>query len=142
MGLLHDIGKLAIPNTVLDKRGRLSEDEFAVVKRHPAHTEEILSRVAMFSSLAEIAAAHHERIDGRGYHRGIEIGSLPLDARILATADVFDALSSARPYRDQMPTAEALAIMRSDVGTHLCPIAFAALEHSLADGLQPLAVAA
>lgn len=142
MGLLHDIGKLAIPNTVLDKRGRLTEAEFAAVKRHPAHTEEILSRVAMFTSLAEIAAAHHERIDGRGYHRGVEIGTLPLDARILATADVFDALSSARPYREQMPTAEALAIMRADVGTHLCPIAFAALEHSLADGLQPLARAA
>ena len=142
MGLLHDIGKLAIPNTVLDKPGRLSEDEFEVVKRHPAHTEAILSRVAMFSSLASIAGAHHERMDGRGYHRGIEIGSLPLDARILAAADVFDALSSARPYRDQMPAAEALAIMRSDVGTHLCPMAFAALEHSLADGLQPLAVAA
>ena len=118
MGLLHDIGKLAIPNTVLDKRGRLSEDEFAVIRRHPAHTEEILSRVEMFAPLAGIAAAHHERIDGRGYHRGIAIGELPLDARVLATADVFDALSSARPYRDQMPTADALAIMREDVGSH------------------------
>jgi putative nucleotidyltransferase with HDIG domain len=142
MGLLHDIGKLAIPNTVLDKRGRLTDAEFDVIKRHPAHTEEILSRVAMFSPLAAIAAAHHERIDGRGYHRGIEIGTLPLDARILAVADVFDALSSARPYRDRMPTADALAIMRADVGTHLCPMAFAALEHALADGLQPVSRAA
>ncbi len=142
MGLLHDIGKLAIPNTVLDKPGRLTDDEFAVIKRHPGHTAEILSRVAMFAPLADIAASHHERLDGGGYHRGIAIGDLPLDARILAVADVYDALSSARPYRAEMPAGEALAIMRAGVGSHLCPVAFAGLENALASELEAAPVAA
>ncbi len=134
MGLLHDIGKLAIPNTVLDKPGKLTDEEFALIRSHPRHTEEILSRVAVLSSFAAIAAAHHERLDGRGYHRGIAMSGLPLDARILAVADVYDALTKARPYRDAMPVAEALALMRGDVGSAFCPVAFAALEHGAAEG--------
>ena len=90
--------------------------------------------MAVLSSFAALAAAHHERLDGRGYHRGIAMSGLPLDARILAVADVYDALTKARPYRDAMPVAEALALMRGDVGSAFCPVAFAALEHGAAEG--------
>lgn len=126
--LLHDIGKLGVSNRILDKPGKLTEQEFAVVRRHPEHTYQILARVAHFRALAETAASHHERMDGRGYHRGIAAGGLPTAARILAVADVCDALSAERPYRGALPRERVLEIMRADAGTGLCPDCFAALE--------------
>lgn len=127
-GLLHDIGKLGVSNLILDKPGKLTEEEFAQVKRHPEHTLLILERVAVFRGLAETAAAHHERMDGKGYHRGLRAGELPVEARILAVADIFEALSAERPYRGALPTERVLEIMREGVGTATCPECFAALE--------------
>jgi len=92
MALLHDIGKLAVPNRILDKPGPLTDEEFQIVREHPRHTYEILRRVPIFDELADEASAHHERMDGRGYHRGIPGGSLSTTARVLAVADVMDAL--------------------------------------------------
>ena len=88
----------------------------------------ILERVRAFQGLAELAGAHHERLDGRGYHRGVAAAGLPLAARVLAVADVCEALTADRPYRDGMAPDEALAIIRRDAGTALCPVAVEALE--------------
>jgi HD-GYP domain-containing protein (c-di-GMP phosphodiesterase class II) len=126
--LLHDVGKLGVSNRILDKPGRLTEEEMAIVRRHPEYTQRILSRVARFRGLAETAGAHHERMDGAGYHRGIPAGTLPVDARVLVVADVYDALSAARPYREALPRERVLEIMRADVGPGLCADCFAALE--------------
>jgi HD-GYP domain-containing protein (c-di-GMP phosphodiesterase class II) len=103
----------------------------AVVRRHPEYTERILGRVTRFRELARVAGAHHERMDGKGYHRGVPAGGLPVAARLLAVADVCEALSAARPYRPALPLEEVLRIMRSQVGPGLCPASFAALESSL-----------
>ncbi|MGH2970013.1 MAG: HD-GYP domain-containing protein [Solirubrobacteraceae bacterium] len=131
-GLLHDIGKLAVSSRILDKPGRLTEEEFAAMREHPRYTLRILERVACFSDLAETAAAHHERLDGTGYHRGLAAFDLSRPARILAVADVFEALTADRPYRAAMPLAQALEIMRAERGSGLCPAAVSGLEASLA----------
>jgi HD-GYP domain-containing protein (c-di-GMP phosphodiesterase class II) len=131
--LLHDVGKLGVSNRILDKPGKLTEPEFTIVRRHPEHTYQILARVAHFRDLAEMAASHHERMDGRGYHRGIPAGGLPVAARILAVADVCDALSAERPYRAALPRERVLEIMRADAGAGVCPDCFAALQTALAE---------
>jgi putative nucleotidyltransferase with HDIG domain len=125
--LLHDIGKLGVSNRILDKPGRLTDEELAVVRRHPEWTEEILRRVSRFDELAAVAAAHHEKLDGSGYHRGLRGEAIGRGARILAVADVFEAMTAARPYRAAMPVEQALELMERDVPGKLCPDAFAAL---------------
>ena len=132
-GLLHDIGKLAVSSRILDKPGRLTEEEFAAMREHTRFTLRILERVQCFRHLAGIAASHHERLDGSGYHRGLAAFDLPRPARILAVADVFDALTADRPYRAAMPLDRAPSIVREEAGTGLCPAAVAGLEASLAD---------
>jgi HD-GYP domain-containing protein (c-di-GMP phosphodiesterase class II) len=134
-GLLHDIGKLAISNLILDKPGKLTVEEFEAVKRHPLVTEQILGRVSRFADIAGIAAAHHEKLDGSGYHRGIHGDELDPPARVLAVADIFEAMTADRPYRQPMEVEQALGLMRLDVGVRICPEAFAALERS-ADALD------
>jgi HD-GYP domain-containing protein (c-di-GMP phosphodiesterase class II) len=126
-GMLHDIGKLGIPNTILDKPAKLTDDEFARMRLHPAYTETILAGIPAFAGFAAVAAAHHERLDGRGYHRGVPAGDLPVSARALAVADVFEALTADRPYRGPMDPDEALAICRRDAGQHLDPACVDAL---------------
>jgi HD-GYP domain-containing protein (c-di-GMP phosphodiesterase class II) len=126
--LLHDLGKLSIPNTILDKPGRLTEEEFAVIRKHPEYTEQIMKRVKPFENLALIAGAHHERMDGRGYHRGIPAGTLPLEARLLAVADQFEALTATRPYRQGLTPEGAIALIAKDVGRGVCEVSLGALE--------------
>jgi HD-GYP domain-containing protein (c-di-GMP phosphodiesterase class II) len=126
--LLHDLGKLSIPNTILDKPGKLTSEEFAVIRKHPEYTEQIMKRVKPFESLAVIAGAHHERMDGRGYHKGIPASTLPLEARLLAVADQFEALTATRPYRKGLSTEEALALIAKDAGQGVCKISLGALE--------------
>ena len=112
--LLHDIGKLAVPNTILDKNGKPTDEEWACIRRHPYHSQQILTQISGFERLTEIAAAHHERLDGKGYFRGLTADDLTLDMRALAVADVFDALSANRPYREAMPLSKVFAILESD----------------------------
>jgi HD-GYP domain-containing protein (c-di-GMP phosphodiesterase class II) len=126
-GLLHDIGKLGVSNAILDKPGRLTAEEYEAIKEHPRNTEAVLRRVPIFAPLAEAAGAHHERVDGRGYHRGLAGDAIPPIARILACADVYDALTARRPYREPMASADAIALMRGDVGTAFFAEPFAAL---------------
>ena len=125
--LLHDLGKLGISNRILDKPGKMTDEEFNIMKTHPRLTEEILQKVPAFSGLASVAGAHHERWDGRGYFRGIESSQLPLEARVLMVADIFEALTAARPYRDGMPQEKVLSILAKDRGTAVCAEAYAGL---------------
>jgi putative nucleotidyltransferase with HDIG domain len=125
--LLHDLGKLGVSNLILDKPGKLTDEEFLAMKRHPDHTAQILSRVSCFTSLAEDAVSHHERLDGRGYHRRLADHQLGLGARILAVADICDALRASRPYRAGLPVDRVLDIMGRETGTALDPEVFAAL---------------
>jgi HD-GYP domain-containing protein (c-di-GMP phosphodiesterase class II) len=129
--LLHDVGKLAISNRILDKPGRLTDAEFAKVREHPLVTARILERVPGFRQLAPLASAHHERLDGLGYPRGLTGDELDMPMRVLAVADVYEAVTSERPYRPAMSSEEALAIVRADVPAKLDADAFAALEDLL-----------
>ena len=129
--LLHDIGKLGISSSILDKPGKLDEAEFAQIRRHVVFTRQILLRVPAFAHLARDAAAHHERLDGSGYSDGLTAAGLSQMARILAVADVYDALTADRPYRRAMAIDDALGIMRRDVGRALCETCFEALEGSI-----------
>lgn len=109
--LLHDLGKLSVPNSILDKPGRLDAGEWEIMRMHALYTERILEHVAGFEWLAFASAAHHERVDGTGYCRGIEGDMIPDLSRVLALADVYDALSTARPYRGALAPEEVWAIM-------------------------------
>lgn len=131
--LLHDVGKLGVSNRILDKTGPLTKREWAVMRCHPRWSMEILTRVGAFHELARIAAAHHERLDGSGYFAGLTAPELDLPSRILAVADVAEALSANRPYRPALGPDDVLRIMRRDAGRTLDAEAFSALEHVLPD---------
>ncbi len=130
--LLHDVGKLGVSNAILDKPGKLDADEWAAVQKHARFTEEILSRIPQFRELAVVSAAHHERLDGKGYPRGLLAGEIALETRIITTADIFDAITAERPYRGAVPLPRTLQIMAETVGTALDPACFAALERVVA----------
>ena len=135
--LLHDIGKLSISNSILDKEGPLDDDEFAVMKSHPVFTRSILERIPRLASLAYVAAAHHEKLDGSGYPDGLVADDLPVAARLLVVSDIFEALTADRPYRAAMTTEAALALMEREVGSKLCPQAFGALVATCDDASTP-----
>ena len=126
-GLLHDIGKVGVSNLILGKPGRLTEAEFAVIKEHPRLTYDILSRITPLRGIAEIAANHHERLDGSGYHRGLTSDRLDVSSRTLAVADMYDALTQDRPYREALPKEKALNILGAESGEKLSPTSVAAL---------------
>lgn len=130
--LLHDIGKLGVSNQILDKPGRLDEAEWEAIRHHPTLGEIILSRIGAFRELSRIAGAHHERLDGKGYPRGLSASDIDNDTRIVTTADIFDALTAERPYRPAMPVSRALEIMASDVGTAIDGACFEALKRAIA----------
>jgi putative nucleotidyltransferase with HDIG domain len=141
--LLHDIGKLGVSNLILDKPGKLDAEETARIRRHTSHTHEILKRVRVFEGFAEMAASHHERLDGGGYHRGIAGDELSIEVRILAVADMYEALAARRPYRQERTSEEAMTIIDREVGKGLCPVVVAALRTFLAEShFMPHQVAA
>jgi HD-GYP domain-containing protein (c-di-GMP phosphodiesterase class II) len=131
-----------VSNAVLDKPGKLDPDEWEAMRRHPGLGEAVLQRVASFREIAVIAGAHHERLDDRGYPRGLGAESIGLDTRIITTADVFDALTADRPYRKRMSVDEALAIMRADAGKGIDPACLGALERGMAEVEAAAALAA
>ncbi len=112
--LLHDIGKLGVSNSILEKPGKLTPEEFTEIRKHPFFTYEILRRIPAFADFSLDAASHHERLNGEGYWRGVSGDQLSLSARILAVADVFDALKAKRPYRDALPLEQVFSIMQKD----------------------------
>lgn len=126
--LLHDLGKLGVSNCVLDKPGKLDAAEWEAVQRHALYTEQILARIPAFEELARVAGAHHEKLDGTGYPRGVRADRIALETRIITTADIFDAISAERPYRGATPLDRTLQIMGEHVGTALDPDCYEALR--------------
>lgn len=151
-GLLHDIGKLGVSNRILDKPGKLTDDEFAEIRKHPRWTLQILQQVSAFEGFAQEASQHHERLDGRGYPWNVPAERLTLAARVLAIADVYEALTADRPYRAGLGVEQVQAIMRRDRGTAFdaeildCAFAlaergtFATLSQSVDVGFEQLAM--
>lgn len=129
--LLHDIGKLGVSNAVLDKPGKLDATEWDLVKAHAAYSEQILSRLDIFSELAFVSGAHHERLDGKGYPRGLGAERIPLETRIITVADIFDAITAERPYRSAIPVADAMAMMERERGTAIDGACLDALKRAL-----------
>jgi putative nucleotidyltransferase with HDIG domain len=125
--LLHDIGKLNVSNSILDKPGKPTDAEWMAIREHPAITRRILERVTAFEEIAVVAGQHHEKLDGSGYPDGLGASSLSLEARIIAVADVYGALSENRPYRDGLPFEKIVAIMSKDVPKKLDSDCFEAL---------------
>ncbi len=132
--LLHDVGKLGVSNAILDKPGKLTNDEFRRIKAHPRLTYEILNRTPLLADIAETAANHHEKLDGSGYHRGATGEHLDTPDRILAVADIYDALAQPRPYRDAMPMDKVLAILKEESGEKLCPASVEVMEAVISSG--------
>lgn len=129
--LLHDIGKLRVPNSILDKPGKLDSEEWRVIQEHPRLTQDILSRVVSFDELAVIAGAHHEKLDGSGYPYRLNADQLVLESRIIAVADVYGALTEDRPYRPGMAVEQALEIIARDVPHKLDADCYEALASSV-----------
>ena len=126
--MLHDIGKIGIPDSILHKPGPLDAHEFAVIQEHPLRGYRIIAQVRSLQAELDGVRSHHERLDGSGYPDGLRGSEIPLDARIIAVADVFDALTSERPYRAAWPVARALAIIDAEAGTKLDPDCVGALH--------------
>jgi putative nucleotidyltransferase with HDIG domain len=141
-GLLHDIGKLAISNKILDKPGKLTDEEFCAIQTHPVYTLRILERAPCFAEFAELAANHHEKLDGSGYPRGLNAAALDLPMRVLAVADIYEALTATRPYREPLPSDVALSIIDKDVPGRLDGDVRAALGTHIDSCAAPAAQAA
>jgi PAS domain S-box-containing protein/putative nucleotidyltransferase with HDIG domain len=124
--ILHDVGKLALPDAILLKPGPLTEEEWAVMKKHPVYAYEWLSGIPFLRKALDIPYAHHERWDGSGYPRGLQGEAIPLSARIFAVVDVYDALTSDRPYRKAWPKEKALAYLEEQAGRQFDPQVVAA----------------
>jgi HD-GYP domain-containing protein (c-di-GMP phosphodiesterase class II) len=114
-GLLHDLGRLGVPNGIWEKASPLDHSEHERVRLHPYFTERILARASSFATSAATASGHHERLDGSGYHRGVSASQLTPEARLLAAADAYDAMTHERPYRPRLEPARARAELRLDV---------------------------
>lgn len=125
--LLHDLGKLRIPNTILHKIAKLTLEEFMLVKEHPALTRRILARIPAFREMALVAGSHHEKLDGTGYPNQLSSKELSLESRIIAVADVYAALSEKRPYRESLDFDQVTAIMEKETPHKLDPEVFEAL---------------
>jgi len=119
--LLHDYGKLGIPDAILKKDGILTADEYEIVKTHSAKTREILAQInfeGIYCEVPEIAGAHHEKIDGSGYPKGLKGDEIPFGAKIIAVADYFEAITAERHYRAPMAIDTAFALLREEIGRH------------------------
>jgi putative nucleotidyltransferase with HDIG domain len=127
-GLLHDVGKLAVPNEILQKPGALTDEEFDAIKRHPELGSELVRELGFSAQVARLVLDHHERLDGTGYPRGLGAPDLDIETRILAVCDVFDALLSKRVYRDAWRLDDALELISRESGTKFDPACVDALE--------------
>lgn len=130
---LHDIGKIGIPDSILNKAGKLTDAEFAIIRQHPEIGGNIAGKIKVLHSVQDIIRHHHERLDGRGYPDGLIGGEISLGARIVAVADAFDAMTSIRPYRPALSIAQALAELRRGRGTQFDPAVVDVLLDMAAD---------
>jgi HD-GYP domain-containing protein (c-di-GMP phosphodiesterase class II) len=120
--MLHDIGKMGVPDSILLKPGRLTAAEWKLMKKHPVFAYEMLSSIKYLRPSIDIPYAHHEKWDGTGYPRGLAGEQIPLSARLFAVVDVWDALTSNRPYRAAWSRAKALKYIREQSGKHFDPV--------------------
>jgi len=127
-GLLHDVGKLAVPNEILQKPDALTDEEFDVIKRHPELGSELVRELGFSTQVARLVLDHHERLDSTGYPRGLGAPDLDIETRILAVCDVFDALLSKRVYREAWRLEDALELISREAGTKFDPACVDALE--------------
>lgn len=132
--LLHDIGKVTVRGETLCKLGELSDEEYCEIKEHPATAVEILEEVEFLRDVIPLIAAHHERPDGKGYPLGLKGGEIPLGARIIMVADVFDAITSLRPYRETLTVDEAIQELRDSAPGHLDPECVEAFVAAINEG--------
>lgn len=132
---LHDVGKIGIPDGILLKPGKLDAGEMAIMRTHVEQGQEIVHGAGWLEGAADVVASHHEKWDGSGYPRQLVAEAIPLSARIFAVADVYDALSSKRPYKAAMPFAQVMAILDEGRGTHFDPAVLACFE-SMAPGIR------
>ena len=121
IALMHDIGKIGVPDMVLNKQGKLSEDEFDLIKSHTSRGYEVLKNISLMPEIAIGARSHHERPDGKGYPLGLKQEEIPRVAQIIAVADCFDAMYSNRPYRSRMNFEKVVSIIKEVSGTQLSP---------------------
>jgi HD-GYP domain-containing protein (c-di-GMP phosphodiesterase class II) len=140
-GLLHDVGKLAIPQSILDKQGALTKPEWRVMKTHPELGTVLLGARGRYSREMLAVLYHHERMDGSGYPHGLVSAAIPIEARIVAVADTYDGLTSDRVYRRAFDRAEALRRIRHEAGPHLDPLVVDALVRALGSRSSYLSVA-
>jgi HD-GYP domain-containing protein (c-di-GMP phosphodiesterase class II) len=120
-GLLHDLGKIGVPEHILRKQGPLTDEEWIAMRRHPLTGAQIVAPLEFFADAVLIVRHHHERHDGSGYPDGLKGDGIPVGARVVAIADVYDALTSERPYRRKLAREEAVQVMRDDAGLTLEP---------------------
>lgn len=132
MGLLHDVGKIGMPDAIINKPTRLTEEEYAIIKNHPVMGARILKNITEFPKLITGARWHHERYDGKGYPDGISGEDIPLEARIIAVADAYDAMSSRRSYRDVLAQEQVRAEVEKGKGTQFDPV-FAEIMAAMID---------
>jgi len=136
--LMHDIGKLSVPDSVLKKPAALTDEEFGVIQRHPEWGDRLVADLGGFTgAVRRLVRDHHERLDGSGYPRGLCSDELEVDTRILAVCDVYDALISARVYRDAWSHEDAIALLRKEAGTTLDSSCVDALDQVLAEERAP-----
>ncbi|MDD6444768.1 MAG: response regulator [Lachnospiraceae bacterium] len=122
IGLLHDVGKIGIPDAIINKPAKLTEEEYSIIQKHPVLGAVILGNIAEFPRLSTGARWHHERYDGKGYPDGISGEDIPVEARIIAVADAYDAMSSRRSYRDVLPQEKVYAEVKKGKGTQFDPV--------------------
>jgi len=140
--LVHDVGKLSVPDSILQKPSSLNAEEFEVITRHPRLGSELLDEIGGFSDLVtRLVHDHHERLDGSGYPRGLSADDLDLETRVLTVCDVFDALLSRRVYREAWSEDDALDLLRREAGVKLDPACVEAIERVVAREHAPEATA-
>ena len=132
MGLLHDVGKIGIPDAIINKPAKLTDEEYSIIQNHPVMGAKILKNITEFPKLSTGARWHHERYDGKGYPDGISGEDIPMEARIIAIADAYDAMSSRRSYRDVLPQAHIRGEVQKGKGTQFDPV-FAEIMLSMID---------
>ena len=140
--MLHDVGKVAIPNEILNKPGPLDEAEWKIMREHPVIGEQILLRTPELAAIAPLVRHEHERFDGSGYPDGLAGEAIPIGSRIILACDAYNAMITARPYRASREHEEAVAELRRAAGTQFDPVVVGALLHELRARMSATTVAA
>ncbi len=130
-GILHDVGKIGIPDRILTKTGNLTSEEFEIIKQHPCLGANMITDVSFLEEARNLVLHHHERYDGLGYPDGLSGEAIPLGARLLAVADAFDSMTSDRSYRPAMSAEDAVNELYNNIGTQFCPVAVQALAEAI-----------